>query len=145
MSECFLKLKSLGENLKKKLDFSNYATKADFKKIQQVLIHRILLKKADLANSKSDENKLDIDKLKNLPSNLSNLKSKTDKLYFDKVVPVAADFSTKLCSKKQCCLKDVYNAKIKDIEDIIPDIIFAINTNLKAKINEVKNKIPNIN
>ena len=45
MSECFLKLKSLGANLKKKLDFSNYATKADFKKIQQVLIHRILLKK----------------------------------------------------------------------------------------------------
>ena len=91
MSECFLKLKSLGANLKKKLDFSNYATKADFKKIQQVLIHRILLKKTDLANSKSDENKLDIDKLKTVPSNLSNLKSKTDKLYFDKVVPVAAE------------------------------------------------------
>ena len=28
---------------------------------------------------------------------------------------------------------------------MIPDIIFAINTNLKAKINEVKNKISNIN
>ena len=45
MSEYFPKLKSLGANVKVELDLSNYATKADFKKMQQMLIHRILLKK----------------------------------------------------------------------------------------------------
>ena len=42
--------------------------------MQQEFIHHLLLKKNDLANLKSDVDKLDIDKLKNAPSNLSNLK-----------------------------------------------------------------------
>ena len=41
--------------------------------------------------------------------------------------------------------KDVYNAKIKNIEVKIPDITnLATNTNLNAKINEVKKEMPNI-
>ena len=52
--------------------------------MRQVLIHQILLKKTDLANLKSDVNKLDIDKLKNVSTGLSNLKSKGDKLDVDK-------------------------------------------------------------
>ena len=63
------------------------------KKIQQVLIHRILLRKTDLVNLKSDVNKLDIDKLKNVPSNLSNLKDKVDKLDVEKLIPVPVDLS----------------------------------------------------
>ena len=35
-----------------------------------------------------DLDKLDIDKLKNIPSNLSNLKSKVDKIDVDKLVPI---------------------------------------------------------
>ena len=42
-----------------------------------------LPKKTDLANLKSDLDKLDIDKLKNASTNLSNLKSKADKLDVD--------------------------------------------------------------
>ena len=61
--------------------------------MQQVLIHRILLKKTDLANLKADVETLDIDKLKNIPTNFSNLKSKLDKLDFDKSVPVFVDLS----------------------------------------------------
>ena len=49
--------------------------------------------KTDLANLKSDLVKLDIDEMKNLPSNLSNLKSKVGKLNVDKLVPVPADLS----------------------------------------------------
>ena len=51
-----------------------------------VLIHIILLiqKKIDSANSKSDVDKLDIDIMENLPTNLNNLKSKVDKLDVDK-------------------------------------------------------------
>ena len=36
-------------------------------------------KKVDLPNSKSDVNKLDIDKLKNVTTNLSNLKNNVDR------------------------------------------------------------------
>ena len=42
------------------------------------MIHQVLPKKTDLANLKSDVDKLDTDKLKKVPSNLSNLKSKFD-------------------------------------------------------------------
>ena len=38
-----------------------------------------VLRKADLASLKSDIDKLDIDKLKELPSDLSSLKSELDK------------------------------------------------------------------
>ena len=49
--------------------------------------------KTDLANLKSYLVKLDIDEMKNLPSNLSNLKSKVGKLNVDKLVPVPVDLS----------------------------------------------------
>ena len=46
----------------------------------QVLIHQLLLKKlTDLDHLKSHVDKLDIDKLENVPSGLSNLKSKVAK------------------------------------------------------------------
>ena len=50
-------------------------------------------KNVDLANLKSNEDKLDVDKLKNVPINLSNLKSKIDKLDVDKLVPAPVDLS----------------------------------------------------
>ena len=61
--------------------------------MKQVLIHRILLKKTNLANLESDVDKLDIDKPKNIPTNLSNLKSKVDKLDVVELVPVPVDLS----------------------------------------------------
>ena len=80
--------------------------------MQQVLIHQILV------NLESDVDKLDIDKLKNVPSKLSNLKSKVDKLDVDKLVPAPVN-SSKLsdAAKNDVVKKDLYNAKIKDIED----------------------------
>ena len=74
--------------------------------------------------------------MKNVPTDLGNLKSKVDKLDVDKLVRVPVDLSK---------LSDVYNAKIKDIEDKIPDITnLATTAALNGKINEVKNNIPNI-
>ena len=52
-----------------------------------------MAKKVDLASLKSNVDKLDIDQLKNVPTNLSNLKSKIDKLDVDKLVPVPVDLS----------------------------------------------------
>ena len=67
---------------------------------------------------KYDVDKLDIDKVKNVPTNLSNLKSKVDKLDFDKLLSVPIDLS-KLSKvvKNDVVKKDVNNAKIKIIED----------------------------
>ena len=48
-------------------------------------------KKVDLDHLKSNVDKLDIDKLKNVPINLSKLKSKVDKLDVDELVPVLVD------------------------------------------------------
>ena len=74
------------------------------------------------------------------------MKSKVDKLDVDKLVPVPVDLS-KLSDvvKNNVVKKDVYNAKIKNIEDKIPDVTnLATNTTLNAKINEVKGEIPSI-
>ena len=68
-------LKSLGANVKIELDLSDYATKSDFKNATGVDASNFA-KKINLANLKSDVDKLDIDKLKNVPSNLSNSKSR---------------------------------------------------------------------
>ena len=47
--------------------------------------------------------------------------------------------------KNDVIKKDAYNAKIKSIEDEIPDITnLGTNTTLNAKINEVKSKTPSI-
>ena len=53
----------------------------------------------------------------------SNFKSKIDILHVDNLVPVLVDLS-KLSHvvKNDVVKKDVYNTKIKNIEDKIPDI-----------------------
>ena len=91
--------------------------------MQQELIHQNLLKNTDLANLKSDVDKLNIDELKNVPSNLNNLKSKVDELDVDEVVPAPVDLS-KLSNvaKNHVVKKSECNAKIKNIEDKIPGI-----------------------
>ena len=67
-----------------------------------------MLKKVGLANLKSDEDKLDIDKLKNVSTNLSNSKSKVDKLDVDKLVPVLVGLSKLTDVLKMMSLKKMY-------------------------------------
>ena len=86
MSKYFPEPKSLGGRVKFELDLSNYATKPDSKNATGVDTSKFA-KKVDLNNSESDVDKLDIDKLKNVPTNSSNLESKVDKLHVDKLVP----------------------------------------------------------
>ena len=74
------------------------------------------------------------------------MKSKTDKLDVNKLVPIPADLR-KLSDvvKNDVVKKDVYNAKIKHIEDKIRNITnLATNSTLNAKINEVKGEISSI-
>ena len=72
------------------------------------------------------------------------MKSKVDKLDVDKLVPVPVDLSKQSdVVKNDVVKKGVYNAKIKKIQDKIPDIInWATNASPDAEINEVKGEIP---
>ena len=145
MSEYFPEPKSSRGRVKVELDLRNYTTKADLKNATGLDILKFA-KKVDLTNLKFDGDKLDIDKSKNVPSNLSNLESKVDILDVDKLVPVPVDLS-KLSDvvKNDVVKKDVSNVQIKSIEDKVPDITnLAINTTINAKINEVKGEIPSI-
>ena len=99
--------------MKVELDLSNYVTKTDLKNATGV--DTSFVKKTDSGNLKSDVDKLDIDQLKNIPTNLSNLKSKIDKLEIvDNLLSVSVDLS-KLSNvvKNDVVEKGVYNAKIK--------------------------------
>ena len=120
-----------------KVNLSNYATKTDIKNISHTDTSSFA-PKSNLASLEIEVDKLDIDKLKSLPNNLSNLKSKAD---IDKLALAPVDLS-KLSNlvKNDVVKKTECNCKIKKVEDkIIPDI-----TNLATKINEVKTEIPSI-
>ena len=76
-------------------------------------------KKVDLASLKSYVDKLDIDKLKNVPSGLGSFKSKVGKLDVDKLVPVPVDLSKLV---KMMSLKKMYimlRSKILKIKYLI--------------------------
>ena len=60
-----------GDSIKAKLDLSNYATKTDIKKISDVDTSSFALK-TNLTDLKTEVDKLDIDKLKPVPTDLSN-------------------------------------------------------------------------
>ena len=94
------------------VDLCNYATKANIKNSTHVDTSGFALK-----------TNLDIDKLENLPNNLSSLKTKVDKLDIDKLISVPVDLSKlRNVLKNEVVKKTEYNAKIKNIEDKIPDI-----------------------
>ena len=74
--------------------------------------------------------------MEGVPSNLSNLKSKVNISDVDKLVHVPVDLS-----KSDVVKKDLYNVKIKGIENKIPDITnVTTSTTLNVKINGVKTK-----
>ena len=119
---------------------SNYATKKDLKNATGVDKKQIA-KKVDLATLKSNVDKLDIDELKNVSSDLCSLKSKLHKLDIGKLETSPDDLNKLSNVVKNDALEkqDVYNAKIKNIEDKIPDITNSVTkTTLNAKLNEVK-------
>ena len=134
MSKYFPEPKSSGGRVKVELDLSHFAIKSDLENAASVDTSKFA-KKVDLASIIFNADKLDIDKFKNVTTNLSNWKGRASKLDAHKLVPVPVDLS-KLSEvvKNVAVEKDVYNAKIKNIEDKVPDISnLATNTTLNAK------------
>ena len=73
MSNYFLKpFRSFGRNINVKVDLSNYATKKDIKNVSHVDTSSFALK-TNLANLKTEVDKLDINKLVPVPTDLSKL------------------------------------------------------------------------
>ena len=123
MSKYFPKpYEPFGGDINVKVDLSNYATIKDIKNITHIDTSSFALK-SNLANLKTEVERLDVDKLKSLPSNFSKLKTKVDKLDIVKLVPVPIDLS-KLSDivKNQVVKKTEYYTKIKSIENKIPNI-----------------------
>ena len=99
MSQYFPKpFRSFGGNINVKVDLSNYATKADLKNVTHVDTSSFALK-TNLANLKTEVDKLDIDKLATVPVDLSKLSNvvKNDvvkKTVYDKLVAKVNNIDT---------------------------------------------------
>ena len=81
-----------GGDISVKADLSNYATKADIKNLSHIDTSSFALK-SNFASLKTEVDKLDIDKLKSLPTSIRRLKSKVYKLDIDKLTPVPVNLS----------------------------------------------------
>ena len=147
MSQYFPKpYEPFGGGFNVKVHLSNYSAKSDLKNATGIDTSK-LAAKFDLVSLKAEVDKLDTDKLKGVPTNLSNLKSKVDKLDIGKLETTPIDLG-KLSNlvKNDVVKKAEYNAKIKNIEDKISDITnLATKTTFNAKINEVKAEIQSFN
>ena len=109
-----------GDNIKIKIDLSNYATKPDLKNVAHVDTLRFALK-TNLAYLKTEVDKLDIDKLAPVHVDLSKLSDvvKNDvvkKTGYDKFVAKANNIDT-----SDFLLKTKYNTDKTELENKIPD------------------------
>ena len=145
MSQYFPKpYEPFGGDINVTVDLSNYATKDDIKNITHVDTSSFALK-ANLANLKTEVDKLDIDKLATVPVDLSKLSNvvKNDvgkKTVYDKLVAKVNNIDTSGLVKKTD-----YNTKISEIEDKIPDTSGLVKKNdYNSKITEIEDKIPDI-
>ena len=109
------------DSIKVKIDLSNYATKADIKNISHVDTSSFALK-TNLANLKTEVDKLDIDKLKPVPTDLSKLSNvlKNDvvkKADYNKLVTKVGNINI-----SKFVLKTRYETDKSELENKIPDI-----------------------
>ena len=145
MSQYFPKsFRSFGKNINVKVDLSNYATKTDIKNISHVDTSSFALK-TNLANLKTEVDKLDIDKLAPVPVDLSKLSDvvKNDvvkKDVYDKLVTKVNNIDT-----RGFVLKTKYDTDKPELENKIPDTRGLVKkTNYDAKIADIEGKFPDI-
>ena len=144
MSKYFPKPPSDYKNIKVKIDLTNYATKEDINDITHVDTSNFALK-SNLANLKTEVDKLDIDKLVPVPLDLSKLSNvvKNDvvkKMMNDKLVAKVNNIDT-----GDFVLKTKYSTDKTELGNKIPDISNLVKkTDYNIKITELENKIPDI-
>ena len=121
MTQYFPKPSNHKENIKVEVDLSNYATKADIKNITHVDTSNFALK-TNLANLKTEVDKLDIDKLVPIPADLSKLSNvvKNDvlkKVDYNKLVVKVNNIDT-----SDFVLKTKHNTDKAELEKEFPNI-----------------------
>ena len=109
-----------GDSIKVKIDLSNYAAKIDIKNISHVDTSSFVLK-TNLANLKTEVDKLDIDKLIPIPVELSKLGDVVKnyvvkKTVYNKLVAKVDNINT-----SDFVLKTKYNNDKTELENKIPD------------------------
>ena len=145
MSEYFPKPTSHEENIKVKIDLTNYATETDIKNITYVDTSNFALK-TNLANLKTKVDKLDVDKLATVPVDLSKLSNVVKnyvvkKTLYDQLVTKVKNIDT-----SNFVLKTKYATDKLELENKIPNITGLVKkTDYNTKTTELENKIPNIN
>ena len=143
MSQYFPKpYEKLNGDINVKIDLSNYATKADIRSITHVDTSSFALK-TNLANLKTEVDKLDIDKLVPIPTDLSKLSNvvKNDVIKKDVYDKLVAKVNNINIDTGKYILKSDYDADKTELENKIPDVSgFASKTALAT----VENKIPSI-
>ena len=125
-----------GENIKVKIDMSNYATKTDIKNISHVDNSNFALK-TNLANLKTEVDKLDIDILAPVPVDLIILSDvvKNDvikRTTYDELVAKVDDINT-----SDFVLKTTYKTDKTELEKEIPKVTNFVK---KAKLTELENQ-----
>ena len=112
-----ISFRSFEGNIKVKFDQSNYATKTDLKNVTHVDTSSAALK-----------------------TNLANLKTEVDKLYIDKLVPIPVDLS-KLSDIVKKVVKNTKYNKLVTIDNIDTSD-FVLKTKYDTDKTELENKIP---
>ena len=134
--------RSSRNNIKVKLDLTNYATKDDVKNITYVDVSSYATK-TNLASSKTEADKIDIDKLKTVPADLAKL-SNIVKNYVVK----KTDNSTKVTSIEAQIARLTKNT-VDNLADItklkaIHTNSFVLKTKFSSDINTLDDKIDGV-
>ena len=138
--------KSSSNNIKVKLDLTNYATKTDLKNITHVDVSRFA-SKTNLAALKTEVDKIDVDKLKITPVDLAKLTNAVENDFVKKTV-----YNTKVTSTEAQIaglskntvdnLADITKLKAIDTNSFVTKTNFSADTNaLDDKIDGVVKKI----
>ena len=145
----YLPYRSSSNNIKVKLDLTNYATKDDVKNITHVDVS-IYATKTNLASLKTEVDKIDTDKLKTVPADLAKLSNvvkndvvkKTD--YSTKITSIEAQIAG-LTKNTVDNLADITKLKAIDTNSFVLKTKFSADTNtLDDKIDGVEKKQPDI-
>ena len=149
MTQYYPLYKSSGNNIKVELDLANHATKTDLNNITHVDVSSFA-SKTNLAALKTEVDKIDADKLKTTPADLTKLTNaiendvvkKTD--YNTKVTSIEAQIAG-LTKNTVDNLADITKLKAIDTNSFVTRTKFSADTNaLDDKIDGVEKKIPDI-